>query len=82
MVCKRELIGNVDNIIFYSVSYDSANILRRMLLNLNIIERVCLIHKEAKNNPRRYLKTMGEGINLVLYIWVVIEGVVVEVAKL
>ena len=79
-VGKRELIGNVNDIVSYAMPHDSANVLRRRSSGSSIIERVRLIREDAKGHACRYLKAMGEGINLVLYARVVIERVVVEVA--
>lgn len=82
LVGKWELIGDVNNITFYTVFHDSTNILYRETLGLSVIERVYLISKKAKGNAHRYFKTMREGINLALYVWVVIEGVAFEVVEL
>ena len=79
---KRELIDDVDDIVSYTISHNSANVLCGWSSGLNVIERVCLIREEAKGNARKYLKTMGEGINPALHARVVIERVTVKVAKL
>ena len=81
-VGKRELIGDVNNIVSYAVSHDSTNVLRRRSSGSSIIERVCLIHEEAKGHACRYFKTMGEGINPALHAPVIIERIAVEVAEL
>lgn len=48
MVGKRELIGNVNNVSSYTMSYDGANVLHRGMLGSSVIEKVCLIREEAK----------------------------------
>lgn len=79
MVGKGELIGHVNNVASYTVLYDSANILCRGSLGSSIIKRIRLIREEAKNYAYRYFKTIKEGVNLALHVWVVIEHVVVKV---
>lgn len=79
MIGKGELIGHVNNIASYAVLHDSANILYRGSSDLSIIQKVCLIRKKAKDYACRYFKTIGEGVNLALYVWVVIEHVMVKV---
>lgn len=73
MVGERRLIDDIDNIESYIVLYDSVDVLRRLLLDLNVIKRVNLIYKEIKGHTCRYLKTMGEDINLTFHARVVIE---------
>ena len=63
LVGKRQLIGNIDNVASYTVSHDSANVLRKGLSGLNVIERVSLIREKTKWHAHKHLKTMGEGIN-------------------
>ena len=82
MLGKKELISNVNIIRSYTVSYNSMNVLRNGSLDSSVIERVCLICEKAKGHACRYLKTMGEGIDLAFHTWVVIERVAVEVAEL
>lgn len=75
------MISDVNDVISYTMSYDSANVLRKGSSISSIIERVCLICEEAKSNACRYLKITGEGINLTLHTRVIIEGIAVEVAE-
>ena len=79
---KRELIDDFDDVVSYTVLHNSANVLCGWSSSLNVIERVYLIREEAKGNARRYLKTMGEGINPAFHARVVIERVTVEGAEL
>ena len=48
--------------------YDSGNVLHRGSSGSSVIEKVYLIREEIKANARRYLKTMGEGINPALHV--------------
>lgn len=82
MVGKRQLISDVNNIVSYTVSHDNADVLRKGSAGRSVIEKVSLIHEEVKGHACRHFKTMGEGINLALHAWVIIEHVVVEVAEL
>ena len=76
------MIGNIDNVAFYTVLHDSANVLRRGLSGTSVIERVSFIREETKGHARRHFKTMGKGINPAFHVRVVIERVAVEIAKL
>lgn len=49
---------------------------------MGIVDGVSLIGQEAKGHTYRYLKTIGEHINLVFYAHVVIERVAVKVTEL
>lgn len=82
MVGERQLIGIINDIVFYTVLYDSADILRRRSLGSNVIERVNLIRDKTKDHTCRYFKMMRKGVNPVFYTWVVIEHIAVKVAKL
>ena len=82
MVGKIELIDNIDNVAFYIVLHDSTNVFRRWSSGLSIIDRVCFICEEAKNNTRKYLKIMKEGINLAFHAQVIIKYIAVEVTEL
>lgn len=58
------------------------HVLCKWSLRLSIVERVSLISEEVKGYGGKNLKTMGKSINPALHAWVVIERVVVKVAKL
>lgn len=66
------LIGNVYNIIAYSMIHNCLNILGRRALRSSIIEQVNLICQEVKSNISGYFEMIGKRINLVLYTRVVI----------
>lgn len=76
------MICNIDNIATYPVPHDSANVLGEGLSSTSIVEKVGLVGWEAKNNACRYFKAMGQGVNLVFYTSVIVEGIAVEVAEL
>lgn len=82
MVGEKQLIGNINNVVSYTVLHDSADVLRRKSLGPSIIEKVSFIRDKTKDHACRYFKTMGKGVNLVFYIRVVIERIAVKVAKL
>lgn len=82
MINKKELIGDIDNVAFYSILLDIVNVLRRWSSGLNFTERVCLIYKKVKDNTCGYLKIMKESINPVHYARIVIEYVIIKVTKL
>ena len=82
MVGKRQLIGNINNVVSYTMSHNSTNVLRKGPSSLSIVESICLIGEEAKGHPCNYLKTMGKSINPVFHAWVVIEHVAVKIAEL
>lgn len=75
------MIGYVNDVASYAVSYDSANVLRRGSSGSSIIERVCFIREEAKSYACRYFKTMGEDVNPALHTWVIVECVAVKVTQ-
>ncbi len=62
--------------------HDCVNVLHWGSSSSSVIERVYLFREEAKGYAYRYLKTMGEDIKQTLHARVVIEYVVIEVAKL
>lgn len=76
------MIRDVDNIAFYALPYDGANILGPKSLSTNVIEGVFFVNYKAKSNSCWYFEIIGESVNLVLYAWVVIEGIVVKVVEL
>lgn len=82
MVGKRQLIGNVNDIISYTVSYNSTHVLCRWSSGLSIVKCVSLIGKEPKGHAHRNLKIMGKSINLAFHAGVIIERVAVKVAEL
>ena len=81
LVGKRKLVGDVDNVVSYTVPHNSTNVLRRGLSSLSIVKGVRLIGEKAKGHACRHLKTMRESINPVFHAWVVIERIAVKVAK-
>lgn len=64
------------------MSHDSADILRKGLSSLSVIESVSFIREETKGHACRYFKTTGEGIYPAFHARVVIERVAVKVAEL
>ena len=52
------------------------------ILDLSIIERICLICEQVKSHACRDFKTIKKDINPALHAWVVIECVAVKVTKL
>lgn len=79
---KRQLIGDVNNVVSYTMSHDSADVLHRGSSGPSVIERISLIREETKGHACRYFKTMVEGINLAFHARVVIGRIAVEVAEL
>lgn len=49
---------------------------------MSVIEKIRLVGQKAKDNACWYLEAMGEDINLVFHARVIIEDIVVEIAKL
>lgn len=47
--------------------HNNMNILSIRLLSPNVLERVCLISQEVKDNTCQYFKIIREIINLTLY---------------
>lgn len=82
MVGKKQLIGDINNIVFYIASHNSTNILRKRSSSSSVVKGVRLIGEKTKSNARRYLKMMGRSINPALHAWVIVECVVIEVAEL
>lgn len=82
MVSKRKQIDNVNDVVPYTVSYNSTNVLRRGPSGSSVVDGVRFISEQAKGNTCGYFKTMRETINLALHVWVIIERVAVEVAEL
>lgn len=78
---KKKLVGNVDDVIFYTILHNSTNVFCRRLLDLNVVKKVCLISEEVKSYAYRYLKTIEKSINPAFYTWVVIKRVAVKVTK-
>lgn len=76
------MICNVNNIAFYAVPHDSSNVLGKKSSSTKVIERVRFVGQEVKGNVRRYFEAVREGVEPVLYAWVVVEGIVVKIAKL
>lgn len=76
------MIGNVNDIVPYTVLHNSTNVLRREPSGSNIVDGVYFIGEKAKGYACKYLETMGENVNPVFYTQVVIECVAVEVAEL
>lgn len=64
------------------MSHNSTNVLGGGSPSTSVVERVCLVGQEAKSNACWYLEAMGEGVNLVFYARVVVEGIAVEIAEL
>lgn len=62
--------------------HNSTNVLRKGLLDLNIVKSIRLIDEEVKDHACRYLKTMEKSINSAFLVWVVIERVTIKLAKL
>lgn len=81
MVGKRELIGVVDDVPSYTVLHNSKNVLCRGSSGSNVVKGVGFIGKEVKGYVHRYFKMMRKCIDPALHAWVVIERIVVEVAK-
>lgn len=81
MIGKRQLIGNVNNVIPYIMSHNSTNILCKGLSDLNIVKRVYFIGEEAKGHAYRYFKIMEESINLAFHACVVIESIAIKIAE-
>lgn len=82
LVGKRKSVGNVNDVASYTVPYNSANILRRGTSGLSVDERVRVIGDKAKSHACRYLKTMGERVDLAFYVRVVVESLAVKIAEL
>lgn len=82
LVGQKQLISNVNNIVFYTVPHNSTHVLRRGPLVSSVIESIGLIGEEAKGYTCRYFKTMKKSINPVLYTWVIIERIAIEVIEL
>lgn len=61
--------------------HDSTNVLGRRLSSISVVKRVYLVGQKAKNNARRHLEAMGEDVDLVFHAWVIVEGIVVEIAE-
>lgn len=78
MIGKRQPYGNIDNIVSYTMSYNSINILRMGVLSLSIVKKIHLICEEAKSHVCKYFKTMRESIYLALQALVVIEHIAVK----
>ncbi len=81
MIGKIHLIGNVNNVVSYIVPHNNTNILRKRPSGLSVVKRVYFIGKEAKGHAYRYLKTMGESINLAFHTCVVIESIADKIAE-
>lgn len=81
MIGKRQLIVNVDNVTPYTVTHNSTNVPYRGQPGSSVVKGVCFIGEKVKSHVRRYLKTIEKSINPAFHAWVVIESVVVKVAK-
>lgn len=73
---------DIDNIASYTVLYNSTNALYRKLIDLSVVEKVCLIGKKAKGHTYKKFKTMQEHINLTFHNQVIVEHVTIKVAEL
>lgn len=82
MVSKRKLIGNVNDVASYTVLHNNTNVLRKGPSGSSVVDGIRFISEEAKNDACGYFETIRESINSVLYTWVVIERVAVEVTEL
>lgn len=82
MIDKNMLIGDINNFSSYLILHNSINILDKKLLSINIIEEICLISWEDKNNTYWHLKILEKNVNLAFYIQIIIEGIGFEIVKL
>lgn len=81
LIGKKKLVGNINDVAPYIMSYNSTNVLCRGSPSLSIVENVGFIGEEVKGHACRYVKMMGESINLAFHTWVVIKHIAIEVAK-
>lgn len=62
--------------------HDSINILDGDSSSMSVVEGVCFVGQEAKNNTCWHFEVIRKDVNLVFHIRVVVEGIVVKVTKL
>lgn len=79
---KGKLICNVNNITSYTMPHDSTNVLSGGSLSTSVVERVCLVGQEVKGNACQHFEAIKKGINPAFHTRVVVEGIMVEIAKL
>ena len=82
VISEGGLVGNIDNVAAYAVPHDCLHILGWRTANSSVLERVSLVRQKAESHACRYLETMGESVDPVFHLRVVVEGVAVKVAKL
>lgn len=82
MVGKKNLIGNVNDVVSYTIFHNSINILHKETSDISVVNGVSSISEKAKSHAYKYLETMGECINPALHAWVIIEYVTVEVTEI
>lgn len=79
---KKKLIHNVNNIAFYAMPHNSANVLGGGLSSTSFVEEIHLVDQEAKANACWYLEAMRKSVDLAFHARVVVKGIAIKIVEL